>query len=193
MVASICHVHPSSPWSTICQQSLVRQLFRLISFVDRLSELYECCVLYLPNLSIISAPLYESVGRVVDASLIRYLPYILYDIVHLSISETLSSLAALLKLLSKLKTITLLYHSIFTFYIVSEMVTDLDHYKYSIIWYIRINNGNYLIFMKTQMNFLFEPSIKINIEIKFNWIFQFLSILKGIAFVKIYTLMSVDP
>lgn len=172
MVASICHVHPSSPWSTICQQSLVRQLFRLISLVDRLSELYECCVLYLPNLSIISAPLYESVGRVVDASLIRYLPSVLYDIVHLSISEILSSLAALINLLSKFKTIILLYHSIFTFYIVSEMVTDLDQYKYSIVRYIRINNGNYLIFMKTQMHFFIWAFYWNQIQLNFSFFFN---------------------
>lgn len=72
-------------------------------------------------------------GRFVDPI---YLPSVLYDIVHLSISEILSSLAALLKLLSKFKTITLLYHSIFTFYIVSEMVNDLDQYKYSIVWFV---------------------------------------------------------
>lgn len=69
-------------------------------------------------------------GRFVDPI---YLPSVLYDIVHLSISEVLSSSAALINFFSKFKTITLLYHSIFTFYTVSEMVTDLDQYKYSIV------------------------------------------------------------
>lgn len=72
---------------------------------------------------------------------------------YLSISEILLRLAVLLKRMSKFKTITLLYHSIITFYIVSEMVTDLDQYKYSIDSHIRFNNDNYLIFMKRQMNF----------------------------------------
>lgn len=73
------------------------------------------------------------------------------------------------------------------------MVTDLDQYKYSIVWYIRINNENYLIFMKTQMYFFiwafYWNQYWNQIQLKCS----IFSMLKGIAFVKMYTLKFIDP